>query len=397
MQERSNRREQKPCTKERNLIRIRVLVSTTFRPPLISSLFHAPFAHRYLAGTCPSGASWYVPFFLAATLASAGARRSSIESLTLGQVGKFQRLPSGKFELVVGCTHVKIHDKKEVFEMPFCTTCSGESHFAADIPVDFIYLFAQTIKERFGVSLHEWFADSASAKARRAQFTRKKVVTHNYGTLAQKLQGLAVAAGEYRATDRASVLTHTHQRPPLSSPLLTLCSFAGYPPEKDWPFQRCFRRGMVSSMLKSAEEETHQDMLAVGKWSMRASENLSTPNSVYEGSQAAAQRVYHNAVGAMSTGLPVREQHVFTGTPLEQLFSRIRNVHTEELKLVDPRKHKPNAQNYDLLRTMFKAACVTARVKKKDTLVSQMQRSALRFFVHKSCVRMLLTHTTPRR
>ena len=203
MQERSNRREQKPCTKERNLIRIRVLVSTTFRPPLISSspahsssLTHAPFARRYLAGTCPSGASWYVPFFLAATLASAGARRSSITSLTLGQVGKFQRLPSGKIELVVGCTHVKNHDKKEVFEKPFCTTCSGESLFAADCAVDFIHLFAQTIKERFGVTLDKWFADTASAKARRAQFTKKKVVTYHYETLAQKLQGLAVAAGE---------------------------------------------------------------------------------------------------------------------------------------------------------------------------------------------------------
>ena len=165
-------------------------------PPLISSLTHAPFARRYLAGTCPSGASWYVPFFLAATVASAGARRSSIESLTLGQVGKFQRLPCDKIEVVVGCTHVKNHDKKDVFEKPFCTTCSGESHFAADRPVDFIHLFAQSIKERFGVTLDDWFADTASAKAKRALFARKKVVTYHYETLAQKLQGLAIAAGE---------------------------------------------------------------------------------------------------------------------------------------------------------------------------------------------------------
>ena len=151
---------------------------------------------RYLAGTCPSGASWYVPFFLAATLSSAGARRSSIATLTLGQVGKFRRLPSGKIEVVVGCTHVKNHNKKEVFEKPFCTTCSGESLFAADSPVDFIHLFALTIKERFGVTLDVWFADTASAKARRAKFAKKKVVTYNYETLAQKLQGLAIAAGE---------------------------------------------------------------------------------------------------------------------------------------------------------------------------------------------------------
>ena len=96
----------------------------------------------------------------------------------------------------MGCTHVKNHDKKEVFEKPFCTTCSGESLFAADSPVDFIHLLALTIKERFGVTLDEWFAVTASAKARRAKFAKKKVVTFNYETLAQKLQGLAIAAGE---------------------------------------------------------------------------------------------------------------------------------------------------------------------------------------------------------
>ena len=167
---------------------------------------------------------------------------------------------------------------------------------------------------------------------------------------------------------------HTHQRPPLSSPLLTLCLFAGYPPEKDWPFQRCFRRGMVkmSSMRISTGVVTHKHMIGVGNWTTRGTASGSTPNSVYGGKHAAAQRMYHNAVGAMTAGSAVRERRVFTGTPLEQLFSRIRSVHTEELKLVDPRKHKPNSQNYDLLRTMFKATCVTARVKKMDMQVSHM-------------------------
>ena len=170
--------------------------------------------------------------------------------------------------------------------------------------------------------------------------------------------------------------------------LLTLCLFAGYPADKDWPFQRCFRSGMVKmcSMMISTGDATHHQMIGVGNWSKRASESRSTPNSIYGGSQAAAQRVYYNVVEeASTTGLAVREQRVFTGTPLEQLFSRIRYVHTEDLKLVDPREHKPNPQNYDLLRTMFNWACATAEVKKKDMQVSQLQRSALRFFVHTSC------------
>ena len=140
----------------------------------------------------------------------------------------------------------------------------------------------------------------------------------------------------------------------------------------------------MTSMLISTGDATHQQILGVGNWSRRASLSRSTPNSIYGGSQASAQRVYYNVVVEASTtglavreqasitGLAVREQRVFTGTPLEQLFSRIRYVHTEDLKLVDPRKHKPNAQNYDLLRTMFKATCVTARVKKMDMQVSHM-------------------------
>ena len=141
----------------------------------------------------------------------------------------------------------------------------------------------------------------------------------------------------------------------------------------------------MCSMMISTGDATHHQMIGVGNWSKRASESRSTPNSIYGGSQAAAQRLYHNAVGAMSAGSSVRELPVFTGTPVEKLFSRIRYVHSEELKLVDPRKVKPNPQNYDLLRTMFNWACATAEVKKKDMQVSQMQRGALRLFVHTSC------------
>jgi len=308
-------------------------------PKTATEIFAVTYLHlRLLAGGCPSGANWYLDFLAAGTLCGAGVRRKSAGSLTYADVGKYFVLPTGRRELTAQFRHIKNFDKFVYVEKPFESSpeTGKRSAFATDNEVDFVTVFEQKIFENFGVTLPEWFSDRKAANDRRIEFAEKKVIGTSLDYLGSMLKKYAV--------------------------------LVGFPEDLSYPFQRCFRHGMVKRVKWNIAhgESSHAAMLAMGNWTNKCDEERSTPNVQYGGLAASSHAVYHNSGQA-------REMPVFEGTPFEKLQAEINYMNVgPALSLKNPRDLPFDLADADLLLTMLVTSAKKMSMKLTTEIVEQV-------------------------